>query len=317
VVPAREALDGALGAGTEDPVRVQVQRALQHAHRAVVVAGMQRAACRSRGRQRDRDEQRDEKMSKRGTHGGSGGARTHSRKALNLAIEKRLFAGSLAAAGMKGFVQMEIVVVEQQSDAPAGLVGEWALERGHTLRIVRVHASDPWPEAETVQRAVVLGSDRSVHDAPPEWVGEEIAWIRTLVAASRPVLGLCFGGQALAAAMGADVTRAAVPEIGWVDVSGEVAGTWFAWHFDTFSAPPGARELGRTQAALQGFAVGPHMGLQFHPEVTPAIVDDWISAGGRDLERQRLDAAAIRERTATEAERARVAAFALFDRWAS
>jgi GMP synthase (glutamine-hydrolysing) len=218
---------------------------------------------------------------------------------------------------MKGFVQMEIVVAEQQSDAPAGLVGEWALERGHTLRVVRVHASDPWPAAGEVERAVVLGSDRSVHDAPPEWVGNEIAWIQTLLTASRPVLGLCFGGQALAAAMGAEVTRAAVPEIGWVDVSGEVAGTWFAWHFDTFGAPPGARELGRTPAALQGFAAGPHMGLQFHPEVTPAIVDDWISAGGRDLERQRLDAAAIRERTAAEAERARMAAFALFDRWAS
>jgi hypothetical protein len=58
------------------------------------------------------------------------------------------------------------------------------------------------------------------------------------------------------------------------------------------------------------------MGLQFHPEVTPAIVDDWISVGGRDLDSQRLDAAAIRARTAQEAQRARVAAYALFDTWA-
>ena len=217
---------------------------------------------------------------------------------------------------MKGFVQMQIVVVEQQPDAPAGLIGEWATARGHEIRVVRVHASDPWPAAGEVQRAVVLGSDRSVHDDPPEWVAREIAWLRSVADADRPVLGLCFGGQALAAALGGEVRRAAQPEIGWVDVAGEVAGTWFAWHFDTFSAPPGARELGRNASALQGFAVGPHVGLQFHPEVTPAIVDDWISVGGRDLDSQRLDAASIRERTARESDRARAAAFELFDRWA-
>jgi GMP synthase-like glutamine amidotransferase len=217
---------------------------------------------------------------------------------------------------MKGFVQMEIVVVEQQLDAPAGLVGEWAAARGHDVRVVRVHASDAWPAAGEVERAVVLGSDRSVHDDPPEWVAQEIGWLRALVEAERPVLGLCFGGQALAAALGGEVRRAAQPEIGWVDVDGELGGTWFAWHFDTFSAPPGAREVGRNAAALQGFAVGPHVGLQFHPEVTPAIVDDWISVGGRDLDSQRLDPALIRERTAREADRARTAAFELFDRWA-
>jgi GMP synthase (glutamine-hydrolysing) len=217
---------------------------------------------------------------------------------------------------MRGFVQMQIVVVEQQPDAPAGLLGEWASERGHSVSVVRVHVGDPWPAAGEVQRAVVLGSDRSLHDDPPGWVADEVAWLRSVVAAERPVLGLCFGGQALAAALGGQVRRAERPEIGWVDVGGEVAGTWFAWHFDTFTAPPGARELGRNDAALQGFAAGPHVGLQFHPEVTPAIVDDWISAGGRDLDSQRLDAAAIRERTAREAGRARAAAFALFDRWA-
>jgi GMP synthase (glutamine-hydrolysing) len=218
---------------------------------------------------------------------------------------------------MQGFVQMEIVVVEHQADAPAGLLADWAAERGHGMEVVRLHAGDPLPAPGDVQRAAVLGSDQSVHDAPPVWLGEELDWLAALVAAERPVLGLCFGGQALAAAMGAEVRRAQQPEIGWVQVSGDVGGTWFTWHFDTFAPPAGARELGRTPAALQGFASGPHMGLQFHPEVTPAIVDDWISVGGRDLDSQRLDAAAIRDRTAREAVRARSAAYALFDTWAA
>jgi GMP synthase (glutamine-hydrolysing) len=218
---------------------------------------------------------------------------------------------------MQGFVQMEIVVVEHQPDAPAGVLANWATDRGHGVDVVRVHAGDPWPPPDGVQRAVVLGSDRSVHDNPPGWLGDEIDWIRSLVAGERPVLGLCFGGQALAAAMGGEVLRAQRPEIGWVDVSGEVAGRWFAWHFDTFVPPPGARELGRTAAALQGFASGPHLGLQFHPEVTPAIVDDWISVGGRDLDSQRLDAQAIRADTARESAQARAGAYALFDTWAA
>jgi GMP synthase (glutamine-hydrolysing) len=216
---------------------------------------------------------------------------------------------------MQGFVQMEIVVVEQQADAPAGVFADWATDRGHTLNIVRVHAGDPWPAPDGVERAAVLGSDQSVHADPPAWLGEELDWIRGVVAADRPVLGLCFGGQALAAVMGGTVRRAERPEIGWVDVAGDVGGTWFAWHFDSFELPPGARELGRTAAAVQGFASGPHVGLQFHPEVTPAIVDDWISVGGRDLDSQRLDAQAIRADTAREAAQARVAAYALFDTW--
>ena len=69
--------------------------------------------------------------------------------------------------------------------------------------------------------------------------------------------------------------------------------------------------------AVQGFASGPHMGLQFHPEVTPAIVDDWISVGGRDLDSQRLDAQAIRADTTRQAAQARVAAYTLFDTWAA
>src|SRR4051794_7161531 len=209
---------------------------------------------------------------------------------MNLATEKRGFAGSLADAGMQGFVQMEIVVVEHQADAPAGVFADWAAERGHGIRVVRVHAGDPWPSPDGVQCAAVLGSDRSVHDDPPDWLGEELDWIRALVDAGRPVLGLCFGGQALAAAMGGGVRRAERAEIGWVEVTGEAGGTWFAWHFDTFDPPRGARELGRTPAALQGFASGPHIGLQFHPEVTPAIVDDWISVRGRRPHPPRPDA---------------------------
>jgi GMP synthase-like glutamine amidotransferase len=212
---------------------------------------------------------------------------------------------------------MDLVIVEHQADAHAGLLGEWAHERGFEPHVVRVHAGDPWPQPASVGRAVVLGSDRSVHAEPP-WLGEQLDWLRGLDAAGTPVLGVCFGAQALSLALGGAVGRADHPEIGWVDVDGEglIAGTWFQWHSDTFSAPPGARELGRTPVGLQGWERGPQLAIQFHPEVTPAIVSAWVSVGGRELAAQRLDGEAIRARTDEEIGRAREAAYALFDAWA-
>jgi GMP synthase-like glutamine amidotransferase len=164
----------------------------------------------------------------------------------------------------------------------------------------------------------VLGSDCSVDD-DPAWLEGELDWLRGLDGAGASVLGVCFGAQALSLALGGTVARAEHPEIGWYDVDGEgpVGGTWFQWHSDTFSAPPGARELGRTSIGLQGYELRRHLAIQFHPEVTPAIVSDWISVGGRELAAQALDPEAIRARTEREAARARAAAYALFDSWAA
>jgi len=213
---------------------------------------------------------------------------------------------------------MRTVVVEHQPDAHAGLLGYWAADRGFGTSVVRVHAGDPWPDPAGVGRAVVLGSDRSVND-DPEWLQGELEWLRGLDASGASVLGVCFGAQALSMALGGSVGRAERPEIGWYDVDGEgpIGGTWFQWHSDTFSAPPGARELGRTPTGLQGYELRRHLAIQFHPEVTPAIVSDWISVGGRELADQALDAEAIRARTEHEAARARHAAYALFDSWAA
>jgi GMP synthase-like glutamine amidotransferase len=213
---------------------------------------------------------------------------------------------------------MDLAIVEHQADAHAGLIADWASVRGFETGIVRVHAGDLWPEVGTVGRAVVLGSDQSVL-SQPSWLEGELDWLRRLDAAQRPVLGVCFGAQALSLALGGTVGKAQRPEIGWFEIDGSqpIGGTWFQWHSDTFTAPPEAHELGRNAIGLQGYALRRNLAIQFHPEVTPAIIDDWISVGGRELAEQALDAAAIRERTELESARAREAAFALFDSWAA
>jgi GMP synthase-like glutamine amidotransferase len=162
---------------------------------------------------------------------------------------------------------------------------------------------------------VALGSDRSVHASKDPWIADQIAFLRATHDAGVPVVGICFGGQALAAALGGTVSRAPDTEIGWVDVQGEDGfdGRWFTWHEDVFDLPPGATELAWADSGLQAFAAGPSVGLQFHPEVTPAIVDDWLDgAPGAVAHPEPLRAEAA-ETTAAARDRA----FALMDRIAA
>jgi GMP synthase-like glutamine amidotransferase len=217
---------------------------------------------------------------------------------------------------------LDLVVIEQQPDAPAGLIEAWALARGARLHTLRAPDVGEWPAPPTGSAIVALGSDCSVHAAPAPWVTAEVDFLRAAHAAGVPVLGVCFGAQALAAALGGSVARAAAPEIGWFDVTGAApeAGRWFSWHEDTITAPPGAEVRARTPAAAQAFAAGRSTGLQYHPEVTPAIVEDWLRTGRGDVDTHGIDAAAVlREARECEAE-ARERAFALFDaisaRWA-
>ena len=155
-----------------------------------------------------------------------------------------------------------------------------------------------------------------MHASPDPWIAEQVSFLRATHDAGVPVLGICFGGQALAAALGATVSRAAETEIGWIDVEGDdgYGGRWFTWHEDVFDLPPGATELARAASGPQAFAVGASVGLQFHPEVTPAIVDDWLAGARPDAV---PDPEPIRDETARTVGAARERAFALMDRIAA
>jgi GMP synthase-like glutamine amidotransferase len=194
-------------------------------------------------------------------------------------------------------------------------VGEWAAARGADLDVLHAPVVSAWPDPGDASAVVSLGSDRSVHASTDPWIAAQVGFLRATHAAGVPVLGICFGGQALAAALGATVSRAPETELGWIDVDGEdgYGGRWFTWHEDVFDLPAGATELARAASGPQAFAVGASVGLQFHPEVTPAIVDDWL-AGARD---EVPDPEPIRAETAGTVGAARERAFALMDRIAA
>jgi GMP synthase-like glutamine amidotransferase len=215
---------------------------------------------------------------------------------------------------------MDFCIVEQQHDAPAGLLEEWAVARGHgvvTLRAAEIGAG-PWPDPTRYGAIAPLGAEQSVARSPDPWIAPQVAFLREAHERGVPVLGLCFGGQALAAALGGEVRKAAEPEIGWVDLEprdGRAVppGPWFAWHEDTFTLPAGAQELARSAACPHAFRIGRSVGLQFHPEVTPAIVAGWIRDGRDTLAARRLDGDAINAQTVDGAEAHRARSFALFD----
>jgi GMP synthase-like glutamine amidotransferase len=214
------------------------------------------------------------------------------------------------------------VILQTQADAPAGLLGEWARKREITLSVVRADEHDAYPDPRDPDFVVALGSGASAAGGGPEWVEEEIEWLRAADAVALPVLGICFGAQALAAALGGCVHRLAKPELGWitvdtVDADRVPAGPWMAWHEDRFTLPPLAYELASNAFGVQAFCHCRHLAVQFHPEVTPAIVSDWTVDDHGDLERAGTTVEALRAATQRHAGAAARAADRLFDGFAA
>jgi GMP synthase (glutamine-hydrolysing) len=158
--------------------------------------------------------------------------------------------------------------------------------------VVRVDLGQPVPGPTAVRAIaglVALGGPMGVHDDLP-WLEPERALLRAAAESGLPVLGVCLGAQQLAAALGAEVTTGPEPEVGVGEVHLTVAALddpVFApapsplpcvhWHNDTFSLPEGAVRLAGNQAyENQAFRVGDcAYGLQFHVEVTGALVAHW------------------------------------------
>ena len=208
------------------------------------------------------------------------------------------------------------LVLEHEADAPVGLLGDWAAQRGIALEILGTEGALPDPGGRPF--VVSLGSEASAFDDAVPWLAAERAVLDRAVDGAVPVLGICFGGQHLARTLGATVQPAPRPEVGWLEVETLAAdlvspGRWLQWHRDAFTLPPGAELLARSAVCVQAFRHGPHLGVQFHPEVTPAIALGWARDYPESMARAGTDLATVRAHGEAYADGARVRAFALFD----
>jgi len=178
-----------------------------------------------------------------------------------------------------------------------GYFADWLERNGIGWQLVALDDAAPVaPDPRTYAGIGMMGGPMSVNDDLP-WVEPVCVLLRAAVAAGVPVIGHCLGGQLLAKALGAPVTRAPVAEIGWIDV--EVAargavGEWFGgrsrfetfqWHYDAFALPAGAtRVLTNRHNANQAYVVDDrHIGFQCHIEMTRDLVETWLATGACEL----------------------------------
>lgn len=210
------------------------------------------------------------------------------------------------------------IILQHGDLGPPGVFEEWLRARGIQYEVHEAWR-DPLPDVSGAPFLASLGSIHSVTQIDPDWVPAEIEAVRQAVESEVPVLGLCFGGQALSLVLGGGVDRLEQTEIGWIEIESEAAdqvphGPWLHWHNEILRIPPGATLLGHSPAGPAAFRHGRHLAVQFHPEVTPEIVDGWARADAA-LESHGVTREELAEHSRRHFETARQAAFALFDDW--
>jgi GMP synthase-like glutamine amidotransferase len=197
---------------------------------------------------------------------------------------------------------MNIHVLQHVPFEGPGSIGDWCIANGHTMTTTLLCSPDAvLPETGTVDVLVIMGGPMNVYEeATHPFLLEEKDFIRGFLRTGRPALGICLGAQLLAVCAGARVVRAPNPEIGWFEVRPTPAARqhpWlcsllaagpllFHWHGDRFEIPPGAENLAITEANdNQAFVLGKGRiaGLQFHPEITPALLSQMVAEGRNEL----------------------------------
>src|SRR5512139_591201 len=195
-----------------------------------------------------------------------------------------------------------------------GTIGEYLSENGIPHTVVELSNGKGLPDPGGFEALVMLGGPMSVNDeAHYPYITEEIELVRRFAAANKRILGVCLGAQIMAKALGAPVYRGSGPEIGWLDIELTVDGAmdhlfrklathpqggdvWkrfkvFHWHGETFDIPQGAVRL--ASSALyrnQAFRFGARAyAFQFHIEVTPEIVCEWLKDEAIDRDVLRVD----------------------------
>jgi GMP synthase-like glutamine amidotransferase len=185
---------------------------------------------------------------------------------------------------------MRALVVQHEHDGPAGLAGEHLRARGYevvdhlVMHAGSTESHEPFPDPTAFDVVVPLGSVHGVyeHDVIGTWIDREIEMLRAAHDAGVPVFGICFGAQAMCAALGGQVERAPGYEVGWYSYDSDLPdvladGPWFTWHGDRCLLPDGPTELARNPLCTQAYRIGRTVGVQFHPEATEELVGRWVA----------------------------------------
>jgi GMP synthase (glutamine-hydrolysing) len=218
-------------------------------------------------------------------------------------------------------IVVNVLAIQNDAIDPIQLVGTWLVNRGITVDVLAAWdgVSVPRTVPPGVAGIISLGGAMNANaDDEAPWLPDERALLADAIARDIPVLGLCLGGQLLAAATGGRVELGEQPEIGVVNVDRTFAGQHDPlmgalpadrvvaahWHQDYITQlPPDATLLlTNEKCPVQAFRVGATgYGLQMHPEVTPDVFASWGHKADEVLTRFTLTAddaiAAVAART--------------------
>jgi GMP synthase (glutamine-hydrolysing) len=194
---------------------------------------------------------------------------------------------------MKSATARRILVILHQAHSTPGRIGRLLMETGYHLDIRRPSCGDPLPKTMDAHDGVIIfGGPMSANDDLP-WIHDEIDFIGKPLAAGKPFLGICLGAQMLARHLGHRVAPhpEGRVEVGYYPIRATEDGATvcpcafpkkvYQWHREGFDLPTGATLLASgDDFEAQAFSYGRGAyGLQFHPEVTYAMMCKWTVTG--------------------------------------
>lgn len=184
-------------------------------------------------------------------------------------------------------------IIQNDSEVPPGNITEILESMGILFFVHHPYLGDPLPATEHISALIVMGGAMGANDDDRHpFLYDLRHFIKEVVADGIPYLGICLGGQLLAAACGGRVASNRWDELGTLEVEQTEAGrddrlfdgiktlfTTFQWHHDSFDLPAGAVLLASSAACPhQAFRIGScAWGLQFHPEVSEEIIRNWCA----------------------------------------
>jgi GMP synthase (glutamine-hydrolysing) len=196
-----------------------------------------------------------------------------------------------------------LVVLHQEHSTP-GRLGNALRQLGYALDVRRARLGDPLPDTMAEHAAaIIFGGPMSANDAD-EFIRREITWIGVPLIELKPFLGICLGAQMCARHLGGRVFRhpEGRAEIGYYPIRPTQAGlavvdVWpecvYQWHREGFDLPGGAELLAEGDTfEVQAFRYDRAFALQFHPDVTHAMIHRWTT---RNQDRMLLPGAKPRQ----------------------
>jgi GMP synthase (glutamine-hydrolysing) len=188
-------------------------------------------------------------------------------------------------------MQHSILIVLHQEHSTPGRVGNALLQLGYRLDVRRPRFGDRLPETMRDHAAgIIFGGPMSANDED-DFIRREIDWIAVPLREDKPFLGICLGAQMCARQLGARVFRHpnGHAEIGYYPIRPTAAGLsvveeWpecvYQWHREGFELPDCAELLAEGDTfEVQAFRCGRAYALQFHPDVTHAMIHKWTTLG--------------------------------------